>query len=48
MHYRGHYMVQSKIKVYKILSQPRDIREIVLCFDVILSFSLTTQITVAK
>ena len=41
-------MVQSKIKVYKILSQPRDIREIVLCFDVILSFSLTTQITVAK
>ena len=41
-----------KIKVYKILSQPRDIWEIVLCFDVILpgilSFSVTTHITVAK
>ena len=41
-------MVQSKIKVYKILSQLGDIREIVLCFDVILSFSFTTQITAAK
>ena len=30
---------QSKVKVHKILSQPRDIWEIVLCFDVILSFS---------
>ena len=37
-----------KIKVYKILSQPRDVWEIVLCFDVILSFSVTIQITDAK
>ena len=37
-----------KIKVYKILSQPRDIWEIVLCFEVILSFSVTIQITAAK
>ena len=37
-----------KIKVYEILSQQRDIWGIVLCFDVILSFSVTTQITAAK
>ena len=37
-----------KIKVYKILAQPRDVWEIVLCFDVILSFSITIQITDAK
>ena len=42
-------MVQSKIKVYKMLSQPRDIWKIVLCFDgFILSFSVTTQITAAN
>ena len=38
----------QKIKVYKILAQPLDIWEIVLCFGVILSFSVTTQITAAK
>ena len=37
-----------KIKVLKIFSQQRDIWEIVLCFDVTLSFSVTTQITAAK
>ena len=37
-----------KIKVYEILSQQRDIWEIVLCFVVILSFSVTTQITAAN
>lgn len=41
-------MVQSKIKVHKILSQLRDIWEIVFCFDFILSFSVTTQITATK
>ena len=28
---------QSKVRVLKILSQPRDIREIVFCFDDIIS-----------
>ena len=37
-----------KIKVYEILSQQRDIWEIVRCFVVILSFSVTTQITAAN
>ena len=36
---RSEILLQSKIKVHEILSHPRDIWEIVFCFDVILSFS---------
>ena len=39
-------MVQSEIKVHKILSQLRDIWEI--AFDVVLTFSVTTQIMATK
>ena len=37
-------IVQSKIKVHKLLSQTRDIWEPVFCFVVILSLSVRTQI----
>ena len=41
-------MVQPKIKVHKIFSQPRNIWEKDFCFDVILSFFVTNQIMAAK
>ena len=44
----SNFVVQSNIKVYEILSQPRDIWETVLYFEAILSFSVTTQITATK